>query len=293
MATNSKVRDWREVARLARKRFDSAFSNNKENNSASQSEEKENPKNSVFNNGQEAHTFRRNSMHIPRSHAQEEDFFRRASWAAPKQTSSFGEARRAPPPPPPPRKMHKGNDLKQAEAAPETNPTTPAKQQYEKRTPDENEPNENIPTSEIPSVNRKNGPTFKDTKPLTPLQERPTNQATYSVPPLSAKKAGSEEETKLAPKPFAALLKENRFSYYELLEISENATEKEILKAYRSWAKCVHPDHNKSPTATEDFQALQHIHEVLKVPKTRLAYNCRQKIRRCAFGSRPRPQTYV
>ncbi|HXA03091.1 MAG TPA: DnaJ domain-containing protein [Cytophagaceae bacterium] len=45
-------------------------------------------------------------------------------------------------------------------------------------------------------------------------------------------------------------------SYYRILEVSENASDEEIRKAYRSKAKLYHPDVNQSPDAHSTFVLL-------------------------------------
>jgi len=44
--------------------------------------------------------------------------------------------------------------------------------------------------------------------------------------------------------------------YYLLLEVSENASSVEIIKAYKRLALVLHPDRNKQQNATESFQAV-------------------------------------
>ena len=61
---------------------------------------------------------------------------------------------------------------------------------------------------------------------------------------------------------------------YQLLGVSPNATIQQIHKAYLTLAKQLHPDKNKaSPTATVDFQKLNHAYHVLKEPETRREYD--------------------
>jgi len=51
--------------------------------------------------------------------------------------------------------------------------------------------------------------------------------------------------------------------YFEILGVSQNASEEEIRKAYRKKAKEFHPDLNKSPDANQQFLLIQKAYEVL------------------------------
>jgi curved DNA-binding protein CbpA len=59
---------------------------------------------------------------------------------------------------------------------------------------------------------------------------------------------------------------------YEILEINENASEKEIRKAYHRLALLYHPDKNKEYDS-EKFQNINTAYEILKDSKTRIEYN--------------------
>lgn len=62
--------------------------------------------------------------------------------------------------------------------------------------------------------------------------------------------------------------------YYQLLNLSRNASDSEIKKAYRSLAMKYHPDRNKSnPDAEEKFKDVKEAYEVLSDPKKRSAYD--------------------
>jgi len=63
--------------------------------------------------------------------------------------------------------------------------------------------------------------------------------------------------------------------YYEILGISENATDSEIKKAYRKEALRWHPDKNQDrlDEANERFKLISEAYEVLKDPEQRAIYN--------------------
>lgn len=66
---------------------------------------------------------------------------------------------------------------------------------------------------------------------------------------------------------------------YEILQISQEASDKEIKDAYRKLAISLHPDKNpgKVEEATAYFQKLGYAYEILKDPQTRQAYNVNLK----------------
>ncbi len=61
--------------------------------------------------------------------------------------------------------------------------------------------------------------------------------------------------------------------YYATLGVPRTATQAEIQKAYRQLARKKHPDVDKSPNATKNFQAITEAYEVLKDPETRQRYD--------------------
>lgn len=61
---------------------------------------------------------------------------------------------------------------------------------------------------------------------------------------------------------------------YEVLGLSEKATQEEIRRAYRRLAKRFHPDRNTNdPTAEEKYKAVCEAHAVLSDPKRRRKYD--------------------
>lgn len=62
-------------------------------------------------------------------------------------------------------------------------------------------------------------------------------------------------------------------SYYEILEVSNNANQQEIKKAYRKLARRFHPDVNHGKEAAEHFKLITKAYEVLSDPKKRNIYD--------------------
>jgi len=80
-------------------------------------------------------------------------------------------------------------------------------------------------------------------------------------------------------------MKNNYFNYYELLGVGTNATNEEILKAYKEKAKEYHPDKNDGHrTANILFQYIQQAKEVLTDSQSRLEYDY-------LAGIKKRPET--
>lgn len=61
--------------------------------------------------------------------------------------------------------------------------------------------------------------------------------------------------------------------YYQLLEVSPNASDEEIKKSYRRLARKYHPDVSKEPDAETKFKEIQEAHAVLKDKEKRRAYD--------------------
>lgn len=62
-------------------------------------------------------------------------------------------------------------------------------------------------------------------------------------------------------------------SLYETLEISENASEAEIKKAYRKLARQYHPDVNKDKGAEDKFKEINSAYEILSDKKKKAQYD--------------------
>jgi curved DNA-binding protein CbpA len=65
--------------------------------------------------------------------------------------------------------------------------------------------------------------------------------------------------------------------FYSLLDVSENASEEDIRKAYRRMAKQFHPDVNKSHDAQARFVMINKAYEVLMDRQKRFAYDQKNK----------------
>ena len=61
--------------------------------------------------------------------------------------------------------------------------------------------------------------------------------------------------------------------YYEVLEVSKDADEKELKKAFRSLARKYHPDKNDAPDADEKFKEIQEAYAVLSDSEKRRNYD--------------------
>jgi curved DNA-binding protein len=62
-------------------------------------------------------------------------------------------------------------------------------------------------------------------------------------------------------------------SLYEILEVSQDASQADIKKAYRKLARKYHPDINKSPDAEEKFKEINGAYEVLSDEEKRKQYD--------------------
>ena len=61
--------------------------------------------------------------------------------------------------------------------------------------------------------------------------------------------------------------------YYEVLEVSKDADEKELKKSFRSLARKYHPDKNDAPDADEKFKEIQEAYAVLSDSEKRRNYD--------------------
>lgn len=61
--------------------------------------------------------------------------------------------------------------------------------------------------------------------------------------------------------------------YYQLLEVSPDASADELKRAYRRLARQLHPDTNPDPTAAERFKEVARAYEVLSDPEKRARYD--------------------
>ena len=61
--------------------------------------------------------------------------------------------------------------------------------------------------------------------------------------------------------------------YYEILDVSRNASKEDLKSAYRRMARKYHPDVNKDEGASERFKEINEAYEVLSNDSTRAAYD--------------------
>ena len=62
-------------------------------------------------------------------------------------------------------------------------------------------------------------------------------------------------------------------NFYEVLGVSNDATDEQIKKAYRKLSLQYHPDRNTDPSASAKFQDINEAHETLSDPAKRAAYD--------------------
>jgi len=65
-----------------------------------------------------------------------------------------------------------------------------------------------------------------------------------------------------------------REDFYEVLQVSRDASDQELKASYRKMAMQYHPDRNpNNPTAEEKFKACSEAYQVLSDPEKRAAYD--------------------
>lgn len=62
-------------------------------------------------------------------------------------------------------------------------------------------------------------------------------------------------------------------NYYDILDVSKDATDSEIKKAFHKKARELHPDVNKAPDSEERFKELNEAYDVLSDPNKRAQYD--------------------
>jgi len=77
--------------------------------------------------------------------------------------------------------------------------------------------------------------------------------------------------------------------YYELLQITPEASTEEIHKAYRELAMRYHPDRNPTPDAAAQMAAINQAYSVLGEPAQRRRYDQEPVLESCRPDS-PRSQ---
>jgi DnaJ family protein A protein 2 len=68
-------------------------------------------------------------------------------------------------------------------------------------------------------------------------------------------------------------MQENKVDLYNILEVSRNASQEEIKKAYRKLAMKYHPDKNPDAESAEKFKEISHAYEILTDPESRSIYD--------------------
>ncbi len=66
---------------------------------------------------------------------------------------------------------------------------------------------------------------------------------------------------------------EQKRDYYEILELTRNASEEDIRAAYRHLAKKYHPDVNDSPDAEDRFKEINEAYAILSDPERKATYD--------------------
>lgn len=75
--------------------------------------------------------------------------------------------------------------------------------------------------------------------------------------------------------------------YYSILDVPENASNGEIIKAFRELAKKLHPDKNKAPDASAKFRELFEAYKILKNEDSRKFYDFRRNKNRKTSNTEP------
>jgi len=74
-------------------------------------------------------------------------------------------------------------------------------------------------------------------------------------------------------------------NYYDILGISQDSSSEEILSAYRSLAKAVHPDISTHPNAVSLFLNITEAYKVLSDPEMRCDYDHSQSLKGNSTGN--------
>ncbi|MGB3616512.1 MAG: DnaJ domain-containing protein [Catalinimonas sp.] len=82
-------------------------------------------------------------------------------------------------------------------------------------------------------------------------------------------------------------------NHYERLQVARDATAQDVKRAYRRQAARLHPDVNRAPDATYEFQALQEAYRTLSDPTHRYLYDQRLDHVAVPRAASPPPPTWV
>lgn len=75
---------------------------------------------------------------------------------------------------------------------------------------------------------------------------------------------------------------------YQLLTVKPDAPAEDVKRAYRRLVMQLHPDRNREPDASEQFQAVQRAWEILRDDKTRRKYDAGLALERSLTAPRPK-----
>lgn len=75
------------------------------------------------------------------------------------------------------------------------------------------------------------------------------------------------------------------YDYYKILNVSPNATQEDIKRAYRLKAKAHHPDVNSSANANQLFALINEAYEVLSDENKRFKFDLKYKYKKATYSN--------